>query len=377
MKKRSKYLHLSICIILMFSFTLSGCGKKAEVVKETALSVAVTEAKVQDIAQSVVHSGIIRGQNEVSIMPKVPARVAAIYLQPGDPVSAGQTILSLDSSDFTAAIRQAEAGVGQAEAGKRAADVQLESARKNYERTQKLYEAGAVSSSALEAAQAAYDAANAGSAEAAIASARAALATAQEALDKCNIKSPINGVLGSINLSLGEMANPALPAAIVTDDSALAIEVMVNENEISYIKAGSQVNVLVKAADVGLVQGTVSSIATVADPQKRNYAVKVSLPNKDGKIRSGMFAELTVDTVSKEQVVCVPVNAVVPKGGQTIVYTLDKNKKARPVEVKAGIKNKQMVEITQGLKAGQTVITKGNTLVNNGTLVRVVAGGGK
>ncbi len=377
MKRAGKYSYLFICMVLVLSFTLSGCGKKAEVVKETELSVAVTEARVQNIAQTVVHSGIIRGQNEVLIMPKAPARVAAIYLKPGDQVRVGQTILTLDSSDFNSAVRQAEAGVAQAEAGKRASDVQLEVARNNYERTQKLYEAGAASIADLERAKSAYDGLNAGTSEASVASARAGLATAQEALDKCNIKSPINGVLGSINLDLGETANPQMPAAIVSDNSELEVEVMVNENEVSYIKSGSQVNVLVKAADIGVVKGTVQSIATVADPAKRNYAVKVALPNKDGKIRSGMFAELTVDTVSKQNVICVPVNAVVPKGGRTIVYTTDKNKRARPLEVKTGIKNNSLVEITEGLKAGQTVITKGNTLVNDGTLVRVLTGEGK
>jgi RND family efflux transporter MFP subunit len=376
-KKRGKYFYLFFCMILILSFTLSGCGKNAAVVKESALAVSVTGARMQDIVQNVSYPGIVHGKNEVNIMPKVSARVTAIYLQPGDQVKTGQTIMTLDSSDFNAAIRQAQAAVEQAEAGKRVNEVQLEAARTNYERMQKLFESGAISSSALESAKSAYDSLNAGTSDATVASARAGLATAQEALDKCNITSPINGVLGAVNLNLGDVASPLIVAAIVTDSAALEIEVMVNENDVSYIKEGSQVDILINAAGTAKIQGKVQSVATVADPSKRNFAVRVALPNQDGKIRSGMFAELTIDTVSKQNVLCLPVNAVIPKGGSAMVYTVDKNQKARPLDVKTGIKNDSYIEITQGLKAGQQVITKGNTLVSDGTLVRVVAGGGK
>jgi len=375
-KKVRKYGYLLVCLILILSFSLSGCGKETEVVKESELAVGVTQVKLQNIVQNVSYPGIVRGKNEVIIMPKASLRVTGIYLKPGDPVRAGQTIMSLDSSDLNVALLQAQSAAALAESGQQANNSQLEIARKNYERTQQLYEAGAVSSAALEAAKAAYDNANSSSA-ASVAGAQAALAAAQDAVDKCNIKSPINGVLGSVNLSLGEISSPAVPAAIVTDNSALEVEVMVNENDVSFIKEGSQVDILVKAAQTTGVSGHVETIATVADPSKRNFMVKVALPNKDGKIRSGMFAELTIDTMSKKNVLCVPINAVIPKGGSTIVYTVDKNKKARPLDVKTGIKNDRYIEITEGLKAGQTVITKGNTLVNDGTLVRVIAGGGK
>jgi len=356
---------------------VSGCGKDNEKVKESAQAVSVTEVQKMDLVQNVSYPGIIRGHNEVTIMPKVSARVTAIYLKPGDPVNAGQTILTLDSSDLTAAIRQAQAGVLQADAAVRTNAVQLDSARTNYERSQKLFASGALSQANLDSAKAAYDALNSGTAEAAAASARAALATAQDALDKCTITSPINGVLGSVNLQLGETASPASPAAIVTDNADLEVEVMVNENDISYIKEGSEVDVVVKAAGLDKIKGKVESISTVADPTKRNFSVIVALPNQDDKIRSGMFAELSIDTISKKNILCLPVNAVIPQNGSSVVYTIDKNNKARPIDVQTGIKNDRYVEITKGLKDGQKVIIKGNTLVNDGSLVRVIAGGGK
>jgi len=150
---------------------------------------------------------------------------------------------------------------------------------------------------------------------------------------------------------------------------------MVSETEVSHIQKGSQVDVVVRAVRDEPFLGEVKSISTVADPVKRNYPVKVSLPNTEGQIKSGMFAELTIDTMSRQGILTVPVGAVIPKGGQDIVYLVDGESRAQVAEVTTGIKNDQYIEIVSGLTAGQEVIVKGNTLVSDGTLVRVVGGG--
>ena len=366
-----------LCLLFTVSLVVTGCGKEKEVVKETELSVRTAEAGIQNIARNESYAGTVRGKNEVYIMPKIAARVTGIYVKPGDRVRAGQTLIALDNTDFQAGIKQAEAAVTMAEASKRANDVAAETARSAYERTQKLYEAGAASAQQLEAARSQYESLVAGTADATIAQAQAGLQAAQSQLDKCTLTSPIDGVVGTVSLSLGDTANVASPAAIVTDVSELEVQVMVSESDVSFIKPESPVDVLVKEVSDQSFKGVVKSIASVADPEKRNYLVKVSLPNQDGKIKSGMFAEVKIATESKSQVVCVPAGAVLPQNGRTIVYTVDKNKRARSVEIQTGIKNDRYIEVTKGLKAGQTVIVKGNTLVNDGTLVRVVTGGAK
>ncbi len=364
-----------LLILLSAMLLLSGCSKSKETVKESEITVNTAQAQVQDLAKSVIYTGSVRGQNEVNLIPKTSARVTGIYAQPGDTVKAGQTLITLDDTDFIAGVKQAEAMLAIAQAGLTTNQIQAENARMNFERTKALHEAGAVSNQQLEAAQAAYEALVAGSAEAAVAQAQAGLLAARNNLDRCNISSPIDGVVGSIGLSLGQTASMSSVAAIVSNSNQLEVEIMVSETEVSYIQKGSQVKVVVRAVQEEPVMGKVESIATVADPVKRNYAVKVSLPNPEGRIKSGMFAELSVDTLSKQNILTIPVSAVLPKTGQSIVYVVDEESRARPVEVQTGIKNDQLIEITSGLSAGQEVIIKGNTLVSDGTLVRVVGGG--
>lgn len=360
---RHRRTYLGLVLLLMAALLMSGCGKKEEVIKETEISVNTAQAQERSIAKSTRYAGTVRGQNEVYLLPKAAARVTAIMVKPGDKVGQGQVIMTLDSSDY-------QAGAAQAQAGLKAAQIQLESARSNLERTQKLHDAGAASPQQLEAATSGYEAAQVG-----VEQGNAALAMASIQLNNCTLTSPISGVVGNINLSLGDTANPASPAAIISETSQLEIEVMVSESEISFIQTGSSVDVYIKAVSDKPFTGQVATVATVPDTVKRNYPVKITLDNPEGKIRSGMFAEVAVNTVSKNNVVCVPTNAVVPKGARTVVYVVDDKKRAREREVEVGIENNQYVEIAKGLKTGEKVITKGSTLVAEGTLVRVVTGG--
>lgn len=362
MKKSKGYLCLLLIMLLSVS-VLGGCDSKEEAAKESELSVNVAQAQKGEIAKSVHYSGVVRGSNEVYIMPKVAARVTAIMVKPGDMIRQGQTIMTLDGSDYVAAVKIAEAG-------KRVNDANLELARSNLERMQKLHESGAISDQQLEQTKAQYDALAAGSAD-------AALEQASTQLNHCTITSPINGVVGSVNLSLGDNASPQAPAATVSDNSKLETEIMVSENEVSYIKVGSDVGVSIRAASDKPYKGKVDSVSGVPDTARRNYAVKIVMVNPESKIRSGMFAEVRVDTISKKDVLYIPVSALIPTGGREIVYTVDKDSRAQELEVQSGIRNDDYVEIVKGLEAGQEVITKGNTLVNKGTLLRVVAGRSK
>jgi len=247
----------------------------------------------------------------------------------------------------------------------------------NYNRMLTLSESGAISAAQLEAAKSQYDALNAGSAEAAVEQAQAALLQARTGIGNCSITAPINGVVGAINLSLGETAGVQMPVAIISDTSRLEIDIMVSEEDISYIREGSDVEVLVRAVRPESFRGRVESAATAADSTTKNYQVKISLDNPEQVIKSGMFAQVALATESAQDTICIPRNAVIARGSKSVVFIVDKDSRAQMVEVATGIENSSSIQILSGLKAGDQVIAKGNTLVSDGTLVRVVAGGEK
>lgn len=346
-------------------------------------------------------------------MPEISGKVIAVEVSAGDTVEAGQVLARLDSAVYDATVAQASAGVNQAmagvtaamsrvvsaeasvdqaEAAKRANDVQVEQARLAYERMQALFAAGAASQSQLDQAKAAYDLAQAGVPESAIAAAmagvdsavsgvdssqaavnvaEAGLQAAQAQANKCLIVSPIDGVVGNISLSVGNTASPSAAAAIVSNLDKLEISISVGESEISYMQNGSEVDVLVKAVREESFTGRVTSVSPVSDPVKKTFTVKVGLANPDHSIKSGMFAQVKAKTITKTSTLCIPVSAVVPRGARSVVYMLDDENRAHEKEVTTGISNDILIEITSGLDDGDVVVTKGNTLLSEGTLVRV------
>ncbi len=377
MSGRRRNISLFVLLLMILFSTLPGCTSEKEPEKEIEISVSTDAAKEGEIARTERYSGIVRGKNEVYIMPAIPARVTEILVKPGERVSRDQVLLRLDSSDLDVAVQQARANLAAAQAQQSSNEISLQNARVNYERIKELHEAGGVSDKDLEAAKMQYDLLSSGTIEAGVAQAQAAMENLQKQIDNCNLKSPINGMVGSINLSLGEIANPQSPAAIVTDISEVEIKVLVSESEVDCISAGSDVEVYIKAAGEAAFQAKVESVSAAADPVKRNYSVKVALANKDNKVKSGMFAEVHLATEKKENALYIPRNAVVPRGERNVVYVVDEDNRAREREVLTGIESRQIIEILEGLESGEEIITRGNTLVNEGTLVRVIAGGDK
>ncbi len=377
MKKKWGWLaYPLIAVLLMGLPLLSGCGEEKVVEQETELTVSVAKAQNQDIARSSRYVGKLRGGNEAAVHATIPGRVSAILVEPGQLVKAGQTLVSLDGSSLQVALKQAEAMVESTRAQMKANQLQLENARLNYERLLQLHEAGAVADSALEAAHLQYETLQSGAVQASVASAEAAVLSLQDQLENCNLTAPINGVVGSISVSLGDTATPQLPVAIVSDLSQLQVEVLVSEADINHIQNGSQVDVFINTLGPEPYPATVVSVDPVADVMKRSFAVKVAVDDPDKAMRSGMSAEVVIATEKAEDTLCVPAEAVIARGDKTVVFTIDADNRARPKEVTTGIANSRFIQIIAGLEEGKTVITKGNTLVGDGTLVRVISGEG-
>jgi RND family efflux transporter MFP subunit len=294
----------------------------------------------------------------------------------GQAVQPGQVLVSLDRSKFDAAVQQAEAAVASARAAQTANNIQRQTALNNYNRLKELYAAGAISEQALETAQAGYDALNTGAVEAGVAQAQAALNMARQNLADCDITSPIAGTVGRIDVSVGDTTSMASPVAVINNTADLEIKVNVSETDISSVKAGTAVKVMIDAVSEEPLTGTVKSVASVADSTTRTYPVTVSLPNNSSaQVKSGMFAEVMLGTQKREDVIGIPMAAVLPKNGESTVYVVNGKDKAKAVIVRLGLNDGKFTEVTKGLKVEQKVVTKGNTLIDETSVLKFTDGG--
>jgi RND family efflux transporter MFP subunit len=362
--------------MMLSLFSVSGCSKAQQDAQPATIKVDTAVVKKMDITKYTGYVGSVKASNEQVIMASLPKRVTAVYVTAGQKVEKGQILVLLDSSKIAEAVQQAEAGLATAEAALEANKVQRQMALNNYNRYQELHKIGAVSDMELENAKAQYDSLNTGTAEAGVAQAEAAVSLARQNLADCEIISPISGVVGLVNASVGKTASVTSPIVVINNSKNLEIEVGVSESDVSSIKAGTPAKVKIGALDEKELTGTVESVASVADSLTHTYPVKITLPNTStAEVKSGMFAEVKLSTQRGTGVLAIPMTAVLPKNGENIVYVVNDQNKAETVAVETGLSDGTYTEIRKGLQEGQTVIIKGNTLIDETSALDLADGG--
>lgn len=358
LKRKAGLIGLIIMSLVLTGLT--GCQKKEETVKDVPQAVSVVTVKQGDIARVVSYSGTVKGANEATLYPKVSSRVVAVNLKEGDRVRNGQTILTLDTTDYATRVSSANAMLSQALANET-------NARLNLERTQQLFQQGAVSQQQMEQADTGMI-----QTKAAVEQARASVQDASNMLANCRVTSPIDGVVGLVSITVGNMATPQQAVAVVSTVDKVRVAINVNESDISYIKEGGAVGVRIESLGGKPVNGTVTKVAAVADARLRAFPVEVFLPNPDGMIKSGMFAQVNLPTETKSGVIVLPRTAVAEKGARRVVFVVNSKLVVEEREVKLGIESDDQIEILSGLKTGDRVVVKGQTLLHDRDKVRVV-----
>ncbi len=362
----------NLAILFLIIMLIGGCGKKtATQEEEVMIPVETTKTQVADLAHILNTTGEIVAGAEVTVAPKVSGRVVALYVKVGDNVSRGQVLFELDATESRNAKILAEAGVGMARAGLNKAKQAVTDAELNYERTKALYESQVASKAQFDQAESALSGARIGVqlAEEQLVQAEATLQNAQENYNNFTVTSPLSGQVASVNMENGELAGPQMNALTIVQLDTVKVKVNLSENAIVSIKPGAEVPVTINSLNKTF-KGTVSSIGPKADPATRAFPVEIQLNNEQGEIKAGMVADLRLETGLSKGTVAVPADALLERNGQYWVFVVEDGK-AKEITVKKGIVADQLVEIKDGLKAGQDVIVRGNHLVTDGQKVNV------
>ena len=374
---RRKKIILVIIVILVILVAVrvgSSLGKAAqqraaELNRVSYTPVEALTVEKQAISSTITLSGKVQADKEAPVMVKTPGKVTAVHVKVGDAVQKDQVLFSLDKSDMLASYNQALAGYQLAEAAYRTNMANYQKSVENLERMKELYELGAISKLELEQAEMAASESVRQTYESQFAQAKAGFEAAKKSFDDLDVKSPIDGILTELDVVVGAIATNAMPAGKVVDLSQLYVTVSVSENEINNLKKGQEVEVTVPSASLTL-KGVIDGLSVAANAQGK-YSIKTNLENKDGLIKPGMFANVTLNTASKENVLAVPTDAVIYRGGRNVVYVVENNK-AVEKEVQTGLENGKLTEILSGLDAGATLIVEGQHFVKDGSDVKIV-----
>lgn len=346
-------------LALAAALTLSGCsllgGGNETQSAINPIPVSITEATTGRITAASPASAQIEPVLTVPVTAKIPGRITAVHKEMGDRVKAGDLLAELEDRDAAAQLAQAQAGVAQAEA-------QRAEAQRQADRLAELLKAGAVSKQQAEQVQT-----QATLAAAQVQSAYASLELARANLDRTRITAPADGVLASRNVEPGAMVGSGTTLFYLVDLTTVVVKAAAAERDVNQIAPGTTVSVKVPALEREFT-GKVEAVSPAMDRQTRSYQVKVTMPNPDGVLKGGMFAEVRFP-VREQEGILLPVAAVVERSGDTVVFVVE-NGTVRQVKVKVVLTANDTVAV-EGITAGQQVVKAGQNRLFDGAPVKV------
>uniref|UniRef100_A0A7V3E6L8 Efflux RND transporter periplasmic adaptor subunit n=1 Tax=Ignavibacterium album TaxID=591197 RepID=A0A7V3E6L8_9BACT len=380
-------LGLLIVVLLVVVFA---AGSKEEII-------LVTTEKVEKrtITQTVAATGTIEPEFKVVITPEVTGEIIELPVKEGDHVKKGQLLIRIKGDQYKAQKEQLEAGLQSAKASLKIREAELQKITSDYNRIKELHSKKLASDAEKETAEANYLTAKA-SYDAAVANviqSEARLKEVLESLYKTTLYSPMDGIITSLNVELGERVlgsgfTQGTEIMTVSDLKNIEAVVEVDENDVVLISKGDTAIVKVDAFKDKEFKGVVTQIGNSAktkglgtQEQVVNFEVKIKLLNPDDKLRPGMSCTADIQTETVTDVLAVPIQSVTIRSkmpekpseeeGEEVVERKSNGKedkpkeivfivedgKAKSVEVTTGISDADYIEIKSGLKGGEEVVS--------------------
>ncbi|HEY0673790.1 MAG TPA: efflux RND transporter periplasmic adaptor subunit [Longimicrobiales bacterium] len=320
----------------------AGTAGAAEQQAMPPMPVDVATAKQQNVVDAVRATGRIEAMQAVELTPDEAGRITRLLFQEGQRVQAGTPLITIDDALL------------RAQAARATADRDL--ARQQLERVRKLRADNAASPADLERA------------EAGARAAQAALDVLQLQIERTTVRAPFTGVIGQRFVSTGDYVTTATPLLTLqtTDPQRAVIEVP--ERHASQLKAGQNVEFTVAAQPDKVFSARVDFIDAVVQDESRTIMVKGRAPNPGGVLKPGMFIEARLATETRSNAVVVPEDAVQPLRTANVVWAVVDGKATRRT-VQLGTRSQGIVEVLDGLKAGEQVVVGGLERMGEGMAV--------
>lgn len=289
--------------------------------------------------------GTVRANEAIEVTAKLSNLVAAIRFRDGQTVTRGQVLVELDGA-------QARAELGVAQAALTESTSQLRRARE-LQATQVL---SAAQLEQIEATQQANE---------------ARIAAARARLEDTLVRAPFAGRVGLRRVSVGTLVNPGTVITTLDDTSVVKVDFAVPENDLGSLREGLSLTASSPAWPDQRFEGRVLSVDSRVDPTTRAVTVRGALPNRDGRLRPGMFVNVLLQRDQRDAIV-IPEEALVPEQDKQFVFVVADGVASRR-EVRIGARRPGQVEILSGLEAGERIVIEGTVKVRDGGPVQDLA----
>ncbi len=406
MSKKTKYFIVGAIVLTVLLIALSKAGVFGE--KKIGAEVEIASVEEITIVETVSATGKIQPEIEVKISSEVSGEIIELPVKEGQLVKKGDLLVKINPDLYTSGFNRTVSNLSGTKAGLAQAEAQLAEAKSNYDRNKKLFDKGIISRAEWDQVTSAYAVAKATKQSAFynVQSANATVSEAKDNLGRTTIFAPADGTISMLSVELGERVlgtqqMTGTEILRVANLNNMEVEVDVNENDIVKVSVGDSARVEVDAYLKKQFKGLVTSISnsassTLTADQVTNFKVKIRIvkesytdllegkPETYSPFRPGMTATVDIITKRKENIVAVPISAVVIKSDTTSTKKIADNSKnsetksdkkfecvfikdgdnAKLRVIKTGIQDDKNIEIISGLKKGDVVITGPYTTVS-------------
>lgn len=357
--------NLRSCIYALAAFALaaavSACGSKsdansqqakpaaqqpaAQAPKPMGLPVKAEPVQIAKVVDEVTAVGSLLAEESVIIRPEIAGRIVGLHFQEGQAVSAGQRLVTIDSSEFEAQLAAVEA------------DLRTEQQR--FDRAQELFQQKFISKEALDVQRGAVE------------RLKARVDEARARVAKTVIRAPFSGVVGLREISPGAYVEAGDNIVRLENVASIKADFRIPEVFLSKVRTNQEVAVRLDAFPGEDFRGRVYAIQPVVDEQTRTVLMRARIPNKGLKLKPGMFVRVVVTMGTRPNAITVPEQALWPQGQDNFVFRVVDGKAAL-TKVELGNREPGRVEIASGLSPTDIVVIEGQIKLRDGAPVTVM-----
>lgn len=354
---------------------LVGCRQAAPALEETGYEVMTLQPA--DRMLSSTYSATIRGRQDIEIYPQVSGFLTKVCVKEGERVKLGETLFIIDQVGYEAALQTAKANVSAAEAS-------LSTAQLTYDSKQELHRQNVISDFDLNTAKNSLL-----NAKAQLAQMKAQEISARNNLSYTVVKSPSDGVVGTLPYRVGTLVSASLPEPLTTvsDNSDMYVYFSMTENQLLDLirRYGSKDEALKEMPAIELLlndkstyseKGQIETISGVIDRSTGTVSLRAMFSNKGGLLHSGGAGNVIIP-VQKQNCLVIPQTAAFEVQDKVFVYkVVDGKAQSAPIQV-TRVTGGQEYIVEDGLVAGDVIVAEGAGLLREGASIKVKGGNSK
>lgn len=358
-------LLLAVCVIIgyrIYSNIQADRARAAKMSQSRSIAVVTEHPVRRTIVPQLRFSGSLDPEWQAQVAAKVDGRLEKVYVHEGDHVEKGQVLAILEQMDTDANLLSAKGSYLDAQTSLRKAETDLA-------RYEKLYATGAVSQQVVDDYRFARD-----NAAAKLEAARGSLQGMESKAAGTVVTAPADGIVAKRFYQEGYYAKAGTPLFAIADISMLKTTIHIPEGQVTGVKVGNEADIALPAYPGKKLVGKITRIAPLADLPAHTFAAEVSVDNSEGLL-AGVYANVSLIGEPREQVLTIPMHAIVMRDDQQTVFVADAQGVVQRRVLALGYSDDKVAEVLSGLDEKDTIVVEGHNKLREGSRINLEKAG--